>query len=107
MPRPKTPSKEIQRQRQERYRSRLQKEKAPEVGIIDTVLSVALSVYCELGKNKERDMQRIEAIERLATAHLVSRGKSKDEASRLIRRRIQRLDVGLLIDNINGASRSI
>lgn len=105
MPRIADPANEKQRLRQERYRKNLMETGDPETGLVDTALSSALTIYYEEARKAKnaKSLSRIAALERLATTFLMSKGKSKEDSERRVKRRLYRLDADDLTEQVNAA----
>lgn len=97
MPRPKNPANEPGRARTERWRKRLHEAGGYETDAVDTALAAALSVYLReaLLAGSEKNVSRVEALELMAAAYLVSDREDGDleAALRRVRSRLRRQDI--------------
>jgi uncharacterized protein YktB (UPF0637 family) len=105
MPRIADPANEKQRLRQERYRKKLKEVGDPEIGLVDTALVNALTIYYEQARKAKntKSLNRITALEQIAVNFLMSKEKSKKEAEKRVKRRLSRLEVDDLIEQVNAA----
>jgi hypothetical protein len=80
MPRPRNPANEPGRARTEKWRKRLHEVGGFETDAVDSAIAASVSVYLReaLLAGSEKNVGRVEALERMAAAFLVSRS-SEDE----------------------------
>jgi hypothetical protein len=101
MPRPRDPANEVHRSAQERWRDRIRTVGRPEVDLVDTAITVAAAIFTDTVKDKPKTSparQRADALQRLAVNYLVSLGKNRDEAFRMVYKRLHPENVARLIE---------
>ena len=99
MPRPRNPGNEMGRAAQERYRENLRIRGGAETDAVDSALSAALAVFRDVSirSGQQKNLDRLEGIERMAANILVSRGGRMKEVLRAVRLRTRREDVKELL----------
>jgi hypothetical protein len=102
MPRPRNPANEPGRSRTEKWRKRLHDDGGFETDAVDTAIAAAVSVYLReaIAAGSRSNLNRVDALERLAAAYLVSRRRAStdlepdpDSALQRVRSRLRREDV--------------
>lgn len=108
MPRPKTPENAAGAAATARWRKAVREARRPEVDAVDSALAAALAVYLHAAtvRGRDRDIERIVALERLAIEHLVSKRYDAKQARRAVLRRLRRDDAGSLATLADDASGS-
>lgn len=108
MPRPRNPANEVNRSAQERWRARTRATGRPEVDAVDSAVTVAVAVFAEAVKEtppESASRKRATAIERMAVDYLVALGWDRDEAVRMVHKRLHRLDAKRLSDLITAGQK--
>lgn len=104
MPRPRDPANEVHRSAQQRWRDRIRTAGRPEVDLVDTAITVAAAIFTDTVKDKPETSaarQRADALQRLAVNYLVSRGKDRKEAFRMVYKRLHPMDIDRLVKLAN------
>ena len=107
MPRPANPDNAAGAAATARWRKAVRKARRPEVDAVDSAISAALAVYLHAAtvRGRDRDIERVVALERLAIEHLVSKRYDAKQARRAVLRRLRRDDAGSLAaiaDDVSG-----
>lgn len=109
MPRPIDPRNEAHRSAQQRWRARIRVAGRPEVDLVDTAVSAAVTVFAHAARlqGTGRDVAKADALERMAINYLTARGCDRLEAARMVIRRLRREKIDELVafvnDQIEGA----
>ena len=101
MPRPRDAANEVHRSAQERWRERIRAAGRPEVDLVDSAISVAAAIFTHTVKDKPDTSparQRADALQRLAVNYLVSLEKDRDEAFRMVYKRLHPENVARLTE---------
>jgi hypothetical protein len=95
MPRPRNPANESGRAAQERYKAKLDATGGATTDAVDAAISAALALFQHeaVTRGQSKNLERIEGIERMAAAILVSKGGKPKPVLRAIHLRTRRLDV--------------
>lgn len=104
------PGNEPQRSAQERWRERTRSAGRPEVDAVDSAVTAAVAVFADTVKSKpptSAGRQRAEAIERMAVDYLVALGRIREEAARMVHKRLHRLDVKRLSKLIGDVEKEV
>ena len=106
MPRPKSIENAAGAEATARWRARKRAARRPEVDAVDAALAAALAVYrhVAVARHRDRDVERVTALEALAVQHLTSLRNpdgsaryDRDQAFRAVLRRVRRDDAGSLV----------
>jgi hypothetical protein len=103
MPRPRDPANEVRRSAQERWRARTRAAGRPEVDLVDTAVSTAVTVFGHAARRQGtgRDIAKADALERMAINFLTARGCDRVEATRMVIRRLRREKIDDLVSFVN------
>lgn len=103
MPRPIDPMNESHRSAQQRWRARIRAAGRPEVDLVDTAVSAAVAVFGHAARlqGTDRDVSKADALERMAINFLAARGCDREEATKMVIRRLRRESIHDLVFLVN------